>query len=37
LCRQCNRALGSFNENPALLVRAADYLLRGGVCQHESI
>ena len=26
LCRQCNRALGSFLEDPVLLIKAAQYL-----------
>lgn len=28
LCAKCNTAIGGFNDNPALLTAAADYLLR---------
>jgi ferredoxin len=30
LCKACNTALGKFKDNPALLLRAADYLKKGG-------
>lgn len=30
LCRRCNLALGKFKDDPAIIERALDYLLRGG-------
>ncbi len=31
LCRRCNMALGLFGDNVTILLRAADYVLNGGV------
>ena len=31
LCRRCNMALGMFDDDPVRLLRAADYVLSGGV------
>lgn len=36
LCSHCNRGLGAFRDDPALLVSASEYLARAGVQPHRT-